>query len=248
MKVVCIVQARLNSTRLPRKICLPLAGKPALTNMLERVRRSTKLDEVIVACPANDWFEIQVLAPNGVGCMAITCDENDLVKRHLEVAESRKADIVVRVPSDNFCVEPEYINKAVEEYLSGPYVFYSNTSAWVDTGIVSWDKRYFYVDGVGCEVFSMSRLKWLEKQTRRKAELREHPHQYFYDFVRNHREYDYTCDMIEIPSSHANTIRLDVNTQADYDFIADIYHHFGNSRFHVNDVLAYLNAKGVKVS
>jgi spore coat polysaccharide biosynthesis protein SpsF (cytidylyltransferase family) len=56
--------------------------------------------------------------------------------------------------------------------------------------------------------------------------LREHPHEFF---------------GLCLPKAD---IRLDINTQADYDFINGIYSHFGNNEFHVRDVLTYLNEHG----
>ena len=54
MRVVGIIQARMNSTRLPGKVMLPLAGKPMLQNIIERVQRAKLLDEVVVTIP---WSE-----------------------------------------------------------------------------------------------------------------------------------------------------------------------------------------------
>lgn len=47
--IVAIIQARINSTRLPAKILLDLAGKPILTRVIERVRLAKRVDKVIVA-------------------------------------------------------------------------------------------------------------------------------------------------------------------------------------------------------
>ena len=37
MKVVAIIQARMNSARLPGKVLLPLAGKPVLKHIVDRL-------------------------------------------------------------------------------------------------------------------------------------------------------------------------------------------------------------------
>jgi spore coat polysaccharide biosynthesis protein SpsF (cytidylyltransferase family) len=237
----------MGSTRLPGKAMLPLAGKSLTQNMIERVRRATKLDYVVLAYPLkdNDAFKEMLLnfrdTPGvPLGSWASQDDENDLVARYLSAARAYDANIIVRIPGDNPCVEAEYIDKAVEEYLDGPYLFYSNTSAYVATGNPDWQKSWMYVDGIGAEVSSVSRWKWLYAKTRKNAEWREHPHQFFHDFFNKHYEIDATWDCIEVPMVRNETIRLDVNTEPDYHFVKRIYDHFGHNRFHISEVLAYL--------
>ena len=49
MRTVAIIQARMGSTRLPGKVLLNLAGEPMLARVVERVRRTAGLDEVMIA-------------------------------------------------------------------------------------------------------------------------------------------------------------------------------------------------------
>jgi spore coat polysaccharide biosynthesis protein SpsF len=221
MKVVAILQQRMGSKRLPGKALLPLAGKPMTENIIERVKRAKRLDHVVLAVPPQDenafaWMPCRVHAP--------LVDENDLVARYLTVAERCHADIIVRVPCDNPCIEPEYIDKALEEYMIHCAPFVTNTTAEVWSGI-----KFSNIDGVGCEVLSMSRLKWLDHRTKGLPTLREHPHKLFYDC------HGYEPDKADI--------RLDVNTEEDYQFIKRIYNHFGHNNFHISEVLSYLESK-----
>ena len=48
MKYLAMIQARCGSTRLPNKVLMDLCGKPSLQRVIERVRRSKDIDEVIV--------------------------------------------------------------------------------------------------------------------------------------------------------------------------------------------------------
>ena len=52
MKVVVVVQARLNSSRLPGKVMLPLAGEPMLGRQLERLQAVEQAHEICVATTA----------------------------------------------------------------------------------------------------------------------------------------------------------------------------------------------------
>lgn len=250
MKVVAILQARMHSTRLPGKMLLPLAGVPLVQRVIERVQRAKLLNETVLAIPLRDWPAFRHLQ-NSVEIYCYPGPEDDLVARYLCAAECYGADLIVRIPCDNPCVQGEYIDQAITEYLDATYVFYSNTTELVSlpdkkpTKYTS-GKSARWVDGIGCEVFSMSRLKWLEAKTNGQPQYREHPHKLFYDIQNDDDLEGYT-------GIHVNQIdpedllRLDVNTQADYDFISDIYNALypTNPQFTITDILSYLDNKTV---
>lgn len=240
MRIVAILQARLNSTRLPGKILLPLAGKSMLQNIVERVQRATRPNDIVLAVPQVDAPELAPVANGRAWLYSYAGDEADLVGRYCAAACAFGADLIVRIPCDNPCVDPAYIDEAITDYLDGVYTFFSNTTVSVEH-----NGRWTEVDGVGCEVFSISRLKWLDRITQGQPELREHPHKYFYD--RRAYDYDMPDHGIEFGFESAD-IRLDVNTQADYDFIKTIYDHFGHHRFTTQEVLHALRQRTQKVA
>ena len=48
MKYLVLIQARCGSTRLPNKVLKNISGKPDLQWVIERVKRSRLIDEVMV--------------------------------------------------------------------------------------------------------------------------------------------------------------------------------------------------------
>ena len=54
LKVITVVQARMGSSRFPGKVMLPLADKPLLLHMVERVKASKFSGKVIVATTFNE--------------------------------------------------------------------------------------------------------------------------------------------------------------------------------------------------
>ena len=238
MKVVAIVQSRMGSTRLPGKAILPLGGKPLTQNLLERVKRATKLNAVVLAVPATPENECLWQVAHDAGCdfYWYKGDENDLVGRYLDCAKSFDADIIVRVPGDNPCVEPRYVDEAVARYFDIPALFYSNTTVRLTE-----HPLHPFVDGLGAEVFSVSRLGWVDRRTSGQTDYREHPHRLMYDIAESSHRRGQDCGIyfnVARPD-----FRLDVNTQADYEFIRDIYDHFGHNCFTIEEVLAYLDQK-----
>jgi spore coat polysaccharide biosynthesis protein SpsF len=212
MKIVAILQARLGSTRLPGKSLFDLAGKPMVQNIVERVQRATRLDAVLLACPPQDAEAFEAIAPGLVYAPDIA--DNDLVARYLLAAIHTCADVIVRIPCDNPCVDPGYTDQAVMAYLDTPHAYYTNTTAKV---------RHLWVDGVGVEVVSRSRLSWLDRITRGNDLWREHPHRWFEE----HRVYT-------LPTAD---IHLDVNTEEDYLKIKALYERFGHNRFTAEEII-----------
>jgi len=56
--IVGIIQARFSSTRLPGKIMLKVCSKPLLEYMVERVKSSKKLENIVVASSINQKDDI----------------------------------------------------------------------------------------------------------------------------------------------------------------------------------------------
>ena len=48
-KIICIIQARMNSTRLPGKVMKKISGKPMLWYVLNSLQYSKTLDHLVVA-------------------------------------------------------------------------------------------------------------------------------------------------------------------------------------------------------
>jgi len=54
MYAIGVIPARLNSTRLPKKILHPIQGKPMVVHVYEQAKKATSLDDVIVAIDAEE--------------------------------------------------------------------------------------------------------------------------------------------------------------------------------------------------
>ena len=54
-KVAAVIGARLNSSRLPGKQLLPLAGRPLIAHIVERLRHVEGLDQIVLATTADDF-------------------------------------------------------------------------------------------------------------------------------------------------------------------------------------------------
>ena len=82
MKVGIIVQARMNSKRVPNKVALEFGGKSLLWHIVARLKKSKKSDELIIATgPAerNKWI-VEFAKKNRIECF-MHDDEKDALQQ-----------------------------------------------------------------------------------------------------------------------------------------------------------------------
>lgn len=223
MKIVGIVQARMSSTRLPGKVLKPLAGRPMLERLVERLLEARLIDGIVIA--TSDQAEddpIEVLArETGVGCFRGSM--TDVLDRYYQAACRFKAGHVVRITGDCPLIDPEIIDAVLEVHLKGGFDYSTNT--WVLT----------YPDGLDTDVMQFSALEqaWLEAQL---PSEREHVTPY----IRNHPE---IFSRGEVEGEHDYSgLRWTVDEPEDYEFVSRIYDllHPGKPTFGWRDVLSLL--------
>jgi len=118
-RVVAVVSARMASSRYPGKALVPLAGRPLVAVLLERVASARGLDGVVLATSNNR--ENDVLAHLAVerGFAVFRGDEEDVLRRHVECAHALQADHLVRVTGDNPLTDIETLEHLVAVHLGG---------------------------------------------------------------------------------------------------------------------------------
>jgi spore coat polysaccharide biosynthesis protein SpsF len=109
-----VVQARMGSTRLPGKVLRPLAGRPLLAHVIERLGHARTADVVVVATSDQPADQALVELAEREGALAVTGPEHDVLSRYLLAAEVAGADELVRVTSDCPLIKPGVIDAAVE--------------------------------------------------------------------------------------------------------------------------------------
>lgn len=107
MKAVAIIPARLESTRLPRKVLREIAGKPMLAHVYDTVYQAAGLAEVLVA---TDSEEVAALAhERGWSVRMTSSAHRSGTERVHEVAALLAADVYINVQGDEPLARPEHI-------------------------------------------------------------------------------------------------------------------------------------------
>jgi spore coat polysaccharide biosynthesis protein SpsF len=217
MKIVGIIQCRTGSKRLPNKALMHLAGKPMLWRYIERCKRSEKLDELVLATTEKKEDDVLCDIAKMLDIKVFRGSENNLLDRIRKCAIKHEADVIVRLCADNPLIEPKEIDRAIGNY--NRQTMFTNAQPYDNNR---------YPDGIGCEIYSPWLLDWADKHANT-AWLKEHPHRFF--FQRNAVNTDYA------PEEYwgYDKLKLDVNTQEEYDYVSAIYDKFGHNDFHFLD-------------
>ena len=104
--ILGILQARANSRRLPQKVLQPVLGVPMILRQVERLKRSQKMNALLVATSlekSDDPVEA-LCRQNGVDCFRGNLD--DVLDRFYQAAAPHHPAHVVRLTGDCPLAEP----------------------------------------------------------------------------------------------------------------------------------------------
>jgi spore coat polysaccharide biosynthesis protein SpsF len=127
MRIVAIIQARMNSTRLPGKVLADLGGRTMLAQVVQRVCGAGLVDCVVVAT-SQDVVDNPIqeeCTRLAVGCFR--GDESDVLDRFHRAAEVHRAEGIVRITADCPLADPEVIDRVVRAFLDERPDFAANT-------------------------------------------------------------------------------------------------------------------------
>jgi spore coat polysaccharide biosynthesis protein SpsF len=172
VSVSILVSARMASSRCPGKALAPLAGRPLLEVLLDRMAAVRGVDGVVLATSVSPENDALVDVARRAGFESFRGDEDDVLRRHVDCARALGADHVVRVTGDNPLTDVETIERLVPRHLreGADYTYVPGDALLM--GILS-------------EVISRSALErsWERGEARHRSELmtlyiKEHPQEF----------------------------------------------------------------------
>ena len=202
MRVVAIVQGRLGSSRLPRKVLEDLVGKPMIVRVLERAAAIRGVDLIVAAIPLGDWELGAAVADAGFLCYYGAGD--DVLARYARLATMLQAEIVVRITGDCPLLAPDVSRAVLKEFLYGGFNYLSNVGPGTD--------------GLDTEVFSTVALLWANATGARDNYDREH----VTPAIRRAADEAGRAGVLAVPRGGC-PIKLSVDTQEELDRVRFIY-------------------------
>lgn len=125
MKVGCIIQARLTSTRLPGKVTKLIGDRTLLDHVVDYCM-SSSADIVVLAVPIGQFDEFHAIIEQTDRLKIFGGSELNVFDRFVRAAEFYELDYVIRITSDDPFKSYHMINAIVELCRLDGYDYISN--------------------------------------------------------------------------------------------------------------------------
>jgi glutamate-1-semialdehyde 2,1-aminomutase len=221
-----ILQARMSSSRLPGKVLIPILGEPMLARQIERINRSTLIENLIVATSSNETDDPIEMLCQKLGVCCFRGDLEDVLARFYQASQIYPSDHIVRLTGDCPLSDPQIIDAIIETHIQGNYDYTSNTL--IPT----------YPDGLDVEIVRSECLTIAFHESNR-PEHREHVTPFIYQ----------SPDRFNCFNSRSVTDYSDLRWTVDYPkdlalvqaIYADLYPK--NPSFQMQDILTLLDQR-----
>ena len=223
MKIVGIIQARINSSRLPRKVMLKLGPKIVLDHVVSRLKECKTLNEVVVATSINKIDDEIVSWCSQNKTLVFRGSENDVLDRYWKAMNFYNADVVVRITADCPLIDPEIVDQVVKGFLDGNYDGYALGGN--------------FPDGLDCQVFSLNAITKAWNEATMPSD-REHVGSY----IENTNPSAFNLGTLEL-FNNLESHRWTLDEQNDYDFLKKVVSglYVEKSNFRTQDILKFLS-------
>ncbi|NRY60063.1 cytidylyltransferase domain-containing protein [Clostridium beijerinckii] len=121
MKVLCIVQARMGSERLPGKVMKEINGKPMISYTLNSLKKSKYIDEIVLATSTLEINDSLARYVESININVFRGDENNVLERYKLVSDKYQGDVVIRVTGDCPLIDPIIVDHVVTKFLMYDY-------------------------------------------------------------------------------------------------------------------------------
>jgi glutamate-1-semialdehyde 2,1-aminomutase len=206
VKVVAIVQARMGSTRLPKKAMKKIGGVPMIEILLSRLSRAKEVNQIVVATSRDIENEPLVTRIEKLGYLCVRGSEYDVLQRYLDAAHASQADIVVRVTGDCPLIDPVLVDEAISGFKSQQVDYLTNASPPT------------YPDGLDTEVFTLTAL---ERAALESQDLFDHEH--VTPYLRRPGLFK-TAAIVH--DKDLSGLRWVVDELADFEVVSNVFRHF----------------------
>lgn len=215
-KVSAIIQARLDSQRLPGKVLLKIRNKTILEHIILRLKKSKKIDEIIVATSdhKNDSKIVNLCKKKKIKFFCGS--KNNLVERYLGASKKYNCKNILRITGDCPLIDPYVIDEIVDIYHKSSYELVSLFGE--------------FPDGLDVSILSVKALKKIKLYAKKNYE-KEHIFQSVYNNPKKFKFLDYE------KFSKLDKLRLTLDEPKDYDLISKIFKYMKKDFFTIQDVL-----------
>ena len=221
-----IIQARLDSKRFPMKVLKSIDGKILLEVMINRVKKSKKINKIIVSTTENSLDKELVLFCKQKNIYYYIGSEFNVMDRFVQTAINFNINTIVRLTADCPLVDPNDIDNLIS-FFDKNYDYCANTCP---------PNKSSYPDGSDIEIFLLESLKKINQIEKRNS-YREHvTYNYWKDS--NYKSFILKNDI------DLSNYRYTLDYKEDFKVLKIIFKHFGKNIESVstNEIVNFLKS------
>jgi len=225
MNFSIIIEARLNSTRLPKKILMKIKKYSFLEYLVRRLKLVKKAKNIIIATTDNESNQeiIKIALRNKI--KYFKGSEKNVLQRVIKTAKKFKCQNIVRITSDCPIIDPKIVDLAIES-------FKNNKCDYLSNAIVR-----SFPDGMDVEVFKLSSLIKSYKFAKN-ARFKE----WTTWSIRNNPKKFKIINLIAPDELNWPELGLTLDEYPDFIFLKKIIMHYKESiKFNCTDIINLIN-------
>jgi spore coat polysaccharide biosynthesis protein SpsF (cytidylyltransferase family) len=221
MHKVAIIQARIGSSRFPKKVLAKINGKIMLQRVIEKISESKFVDQVVVATTTSvlDHEIIQYCSEHKIHWYAGS--EEDVLARYYETAVKYQAHVVIRITADCPLFDATVLDQGISTFISGNFDYVTNVLPPT------------YPDGLDFSIFRFSVLKDAFQEASLPSE-REHVVPWIWkncDLENGTRYRAFNIRTTNDADKSISKMRWTVDYPEDLELVNQVYSHFQNKAF-----------------
>jgi len=177
--MICFVQARMNSKRLPGKTMKIIKNKPVLFYVLSRLKKSKFLKKIVVLTSTKKTDNIIVKYCEDNNVQVFRGELNNVAKRFVKAIKYFKINSFVRITGDSPNIDPNLVDRLIFKFKKNNYDIVTNC------------KKKTFPKGQSIEVLNSKVFLKAFKILKRKKYL-EHITNFFYDNEKKFKIYSFS--------------------------------------------------------
>ena len=172
MNFLAIIQARVASKRLPKKVIKKLNGLPLIIYMIERLKKSKYIDQIVVATTTEQSDDVLERLLQSKGIKVFRGQTSNVLARFYGLAQEFQSKNYLRLTADCPFIDYELVDEGIEIFSKSNFDYLSNNHPPT------------YPDGLDFEIFTINTLEQCFNKSKSNFE-REHVTPWMIENIKN---------------------------------------------------------------